>query len=44
MLIYCYPWPYSHLPARHQHYQNEENMSEACLQNYEVLVIMYDQI
>jgi len=36
LLIYCYPWAYSHLPAGQQHYHNAENMSEAiCLQNYE---------
>jgi hypothetical protein len=35
MLIYCCPSTYSHLPAGHQHYHNEENMSKACLQNYE---------
>jgi hypothetical protein len=34
------PLPYSSLvPAGNQHYHhNEENMSKACLQNYEVLV------
>jgi hypothetical protein len=28
--------PYTHLPAGHQLYHNEENMSKTCLQNYEV--------
>jgi len=44
MMICSYPLPCSLPDGHQQHYPNEENMSEACFQNYEALVIMHDQI